>query len=157
MAGFVDRFEAEAAALGHDVDGRIVLELIKGSVRPEMVEALRRVKAAGYVTACLTNNFRGSHDDTDVAGGSGRPEVDAVMAMFDHVVESSRVGVRKPEIGFYEIALGLVEAPAERCVFLDDLGINLKPARAMGMTTIKVVDADDAISELERVLQLPLR
>jgi len=148
----------QIAALGRDV-GAIndVLELIKGQVRPEMVEVLRRVKAAGYATACLTNNFRGSNDDADVAGGSGRADVDEVMAMFDHVVESSRVGVRKPELGFYEIALDLVKAPADRCVFLDDLGINLKPARAMGMTTIKVVGAAEAITELEGHLGMELR
>ncbi len=156
VAGFVERFEAEAAALGQEVEGRVILELIKGSVRPEMVEVLRRVSAAGYVTACLTNNFRGSNADADVAGGSGRPDVDEVMALFDHVVESSRVGVRKPEVGFYEIALDLVQAPPERCVFLDDLGVNLKPARAMGMTTIKVVDAASAIVELEGHLDMTL-
>ncbi len=153
VAGFVLRFEAEAAALGHDVDGRMILELIKGTVRPEMVEVLRRVNAAGYATACLTNNFRGS---SDVAGGSGRADVDEVMSMFDHVVESSRVGVRKPEVEFYEIALELVKAPADRCVFLDDLGINLKPARVMGMTTIKVTDAASAITELESHLNMAL-
>ena len=157
VAGFVDKFNAEAADLGHVVDGRVVLDLIKGQVRPEMVEVLRRVKAAGYATACLTNNFRGSSDKADVAGGSGRADVDEVMAMFDHVVESSRVGVRKPELGFYEIALDLVKTPADRCVFLDDLGINLKPARAMGMTTIKVVGAAEAITELEGHLGIELR
>jgi putative hydrolase of the HAD superfamily len=157
VAGFVEKFNAEAADLGHVVDGRVVLDLIKGQVRPEMVEVLRRVKAAGYATACLTNNFRSSSDDADVAGGSGRADVDEVMAIFDHVVESSRVGVRKPELGFYEIALDLVKAPADRCVFLDDLGINLKPARAMGMTTIKVVDAAGAIIELEGHLGMELR
>jgi putative hydrolase of the HAD superfamily len=156
VAGFVSAFEAEAAALGHQVDGRVILGLIKGAVRPEMVEVLRRVNAAGYATACLTNNFRGSNDNADVAGGSGRGDVDEVMAMFDHVVESSRVGVRKPEVEFYEIALGLVETPADRCVFLDDLGVNLKPARAMGMTTIKVVDAASAIAELEGHLGMVL-
>ena len=156
VAGFVPKFEAEASALGHQVDGRVILELIKGAVRPEMVEVLRRVNAAGYATACLTNNFRGSNENADVAGGSGRVDVDEVMTMFDHVVESSRVGVRKPEIEFYEIALGLVGAAAERCVFLDDLGINLKPARAMGMTTIKVVDAASAIVDLEGHLGMDL-
>lgn len=155
--GFVTLFEAEAAALGHTVEGRVILDLIKGQVRPEMVEALRRVKAAGYRTACLTNNFRGSRDDADVAGGTGRADVDEVMAMFDHVVESSRVGVRKPELGFYEIALELVQAPADRCVFLDDLGINLKPAKAMGMQTIKVVDPDVALEELEAIVGIALR
>lgn len=154
--GFVELFEAEGAALGHEVDGRRVLELIKGEVRPEMVEALRRVKAAGYTTACLTNNFRGGSENADVAGGHGRADVDAVMAMFDEVVESSRVGVRKPEPRFYEIALELVDVAAERAVFLDDLGINLKPARAMGMATIKVVGAAEAIAELSTLLDLDL-
>jgi putative hydrolase of the HAD superfamily len=157
VAGFVERFEAEAAERGHVVDGHEILALIRGAVRPEMVEVLRRVTAAGYATACLTNNFRGSNDDADVAGGTGRADVDEVMAMFDHVVESSRIGVRKPELEFYRIALDLVQASAERCVFLDDLGVNLKPARAMGMTTIKVLDADSAISELEGHLGMALR
>lgn len=155
--GFVVAFEGEARAVGHEVDGRQILELIKGSVRPEMVTALERVKAAGFATACLTNNFRGGSDDADVAGGSGRADVDAVMALFDEVVESSRVGVRKPEPRFYEVALELLGVSADRCVFLDDLGVNLKPARAMGMTTIKVIGPDQALSELEAVLAMSLR
>lgn len=154
--GFVSLFEAEAEASGHQIDGRTVLELIKGDVRPEMVEALRRVKAAGLRTACLTNNFRGRPEEGDRAEGSGRPDVDAVMQMFDEVVESSKIGVRKPEQRFYEIALDLVGAPASRCVFLDDLGINLKPARAMGMTTIKVVESEQAIADLSAALDLDL-
>jgi putative hydrolase of the HAD superfamily len=79
------------------------------------------------------------------------------MARFDAVVESSKVGVRKPEVQFYEIACGLLDVTPHECVFLDDLGINLKPAAAMGMTTIKVVGADQAITDLERVLGLDLR
>ena len=91
--------------------------------------ALDRVIRAGYRTACLTNN---------VVGGEQRMEVGDVMVMFDHVVESSKVGCRKPEPRFYEIACELVGVDPSECVFLDDLGINLKPAKAMGMTTIKV-------------------
>ena len=144
-------FAEESEARGHRVAGREVLALIQGTVRPRMVEVLRRVNDLGYVTACLTNNFH-RNDGADVAGGHGRPEVDAVMALFDHVVESSKVGVRKPERRFYEIALELVGEPAERCVFLDDLGVNLKPAKAMGMTTIKVTDPDAAIAELGTAL-----
>ena len=86
-----------------------------------------------------------------------KAELAAIHELFDEIVESSVVGVRKPEPRFYEIAcerLGV--APAE-CVFLDDLGINLKPARAMGMTTIKVVDPAAAIAELETVVGFPLR
>ena len=148
---FDDLFADEAEALGHRVPGRDVLAMLSGGVRPEMVTALDRVIEAGYVTACLTNNVR----STD--GDSGRPEVDAVMERFDHVVESSKVGCRKPEVRFYEIACELAGVAPHECVFLDDLGINLKPARAMGMTTIKVLGADQAITDLEAVLGIGLR
>lgn len=142
-AEFDAAFAAEAAGLGHDVPGREVLALLAGDVRPRMVAALDRVISLGYRTACLTNNITGEH------ASSERSEViAAVMARFDAVVESSRVGVRKPEPRFYEIACDLLGVTPEHCVFLDDLGVNLKPAAAMGMATIKVVDPDDALAEL---------
>ena len=144
-------FATESEALGHRVPGADVLGLLSGEVRPEMVTALDRVIAAGYATACLTNNV--VSDDTAT---QARRDVAMVMEKFDHVVESSKVGVRKPEPRFYEIACELVGAPPERCVFLDDLGINLKPARAMGMTTIKVGAAEQAIIDLEAVLGMAL-
>jgi len=148
---FDELFAGEAEALGHRVPGADVLALLGGSVRAEMVLALDRIIAAGYTTACLTNNV--------AADGSGdpRPEVDAVMTRFHHVIESSRVGVRKPEVRFYEIACETAGVDPAACVFLDDLGVNLKPARAMGMTTIKVVEPEQAIDDLEAVLGLPLR
>ena len=153
--GFVELFEQEAAARGYPVSGRRVLELIAGDVRPEMVEAIRRIKDAGLATACLTNNFR-RHDERP--GDEGRDgQVAEVMALFDHVIESSVIGVRKPELAFYQQALAAVRVEPEEAVFLDDLGINLKPARAMGMTTIKVLAADQALSDLEAVLGLALR
>ena len=152
--GFVDVFEREARALGHEVDARRVLESLKGHVRPEMVEALRRC-GERLKTACLTNNFRDpAADEGDEH--SRRHDLDAIMAMFDEVVESSVVGVRKPEIRFYEIACERLGVTPDECVFLDDLGINLKPARAMGMTTIKVVDPDRALAELAAVVGFPL-
>ncbi len=147
-AEFDDLFADESAALGHRVPGADVLGLLSGEVRPEMVTALDRVIHAGYRTACLTNN---------VVGGEQRMDVGDVMVMFDHVVESSKVGCRKPEPRFYEIACELVGVEPSECVFLDDLGINLKPAKAMGMTTIKVGDAEPAIAELENVLGIALR
>ncbi len=147
-----DEFDAlfadESEALGHRIAGADVLGLLSGEVRPEMVMALDRVIRAGYRTACLTNN---------VVGGEQRMEVGDVMVMFDHVVESSKVGCRKPEPRFYEIACELVGVEPSECVFLDDLGINLKPAKAMGMTTIKVGAAEPAITELEGVLGISLR
>jgi putative hydrolase of the HAD superfamily len=141
-------FADESEALGHRIPGVDVLGLLSGEIRPEMVMALDRVIRAGYRTACLTNN---------VVGGEQRMEVGDVMVMFDHVVESSKVGCRKPEPRFYEIACELLGVEPSECVFLDDLGINLKPAKAMGMTTIKVGAADPAITELEQVLGIALR
>jgi len=149
---FDDAFADESARRGHRVPGADVLGLLSGEVRPEMVVALDRVIAAGLTTACLTNNVV-----SDDRSGPAHPMVAEVMAKFDHVVESSKVGVRKPEPRFYEIACELAGVRPEQCVFLDDLGINLKPARAMGMQTIKVVSADRALDELAAVLGLDLR
>jgi len=139
-------FADESAQLGHRVPGADVLALLDGPIRPEMVVALDRVIAAGFTTACLTNNVA-----SDV-----RPDVAAVMARFDHVIESSLVGVRKPDPEFYEIACATAGVAPTEVVFLDDLGINLKPARAMGMTTIKVESAERAIRDLGAALGIDL-
>ncbi len=146
---FDELFASESEAAGHRVGGAAILELIHGKLRPEMVEAIGFVKAAGLKTACLTNNFRPSSESSG--------DVLEVMQMFNEVVESSKVGIRKPEVRFYEIALEMLGIEAAEAVFLDDLGINLKPARAMGMTTIKVLSAEQAITDLEAVLGIPLR
>jgi putative hydrolase of the HAD superfamily len=149
--------EAEARALGHEVDGAAVIGCLHGEVRPAMVEAVRRC-AARLKTGLLTNNFvlgpesGGSavvHDDRAAETG-------AIVGLFDIVVESSVVGVRKPDPGFYELACERLDIRPEEAVFLDDLGVNLKPARAMGMTTIKVVDPADALADLEAVVGFPL-
>ena len=124
--------------------------LLAGAVRPQMVAALERLRGT-YRQACLTNNVANGD------GGDRRPEVVEVMALFDLVVESSKVGVRKPERRFYELACEQLGVEPSECVFLDDLGVNLKPAREMGMTTIKVEDPDVALAELEQVLGLTLR
>ncbi len=146
---FVSTFESEAAALGHRVDGAEVIACLRGELRPEMVEAVRRCKER-FKVALLTNNI--------VSGDGGEVGSFAeVVAMFDVVIESSVVGVRKPETRFYEIALEALGIEAGEAVFLDDLGINLKPARALGMTTIKVDDPAVAIDELEAVLGMRLR
>jgi putative hydrolase of the HAD superfamily len=147
-AEFDAAFADESTALGHRVPGADVLATLTGDVRAEMVTALRRVKEAGLAVACLTNN---------IAGGEPRREVDEVLALFDVIVESSKVGHRKPEARFYEIACEQLAVEAGECVFLDDLGVNLKPAREMGMTTIKVTTSEQAISDLEAVLGIPLR
>ena len=133
---FCRLYEDEAAAAGHQIDGREVIALLAGEIRPEMVTALRRCKER-LATACLTNNFTSFDDFPRQTRATGRDEV---LGLFDVIVESSKVGVRKPEPRFYEIALELLGIEASEAVFLDDLGINLKPAKAMGMTTIKVID-----------------
>jgi len=150
---FGELFQAEARALGHDVHGRDILPLISGEVRPRMVAALRKVKAH-YKVACLTNNMPLGHGPGMAVSAEKAAAVATVMALFDHVVESSKVGIRKPEPDFYRRACDLLEiAPAE-AVFLDDLGINLKPAAAMGMRTIKVEDPDQALAELGAIIGL---
>ena len=116
-----------------------------------LVEALRRCHER-LKTGLLTNNF--VRVDGPARGGDS-PHT-AVLAHFDVIVESSRVGVRKPDPRFYEMACELLEIEPSAAVFLDDLGVNLKPARAMGMTTIKVLDRADAIAELEAVVGFPL-
>ena len=138
-------FEKEALALGHELDAQRILEGLHGSLRPSMVEALSRCSSK-FKTAMLTNNITPMQEqDLD-------QDVKNVVEIFDLLVESSIEGCRKPEEKFYEIACERLNVNPENCVFLDDLGINLKPARAMGMTTIKVIDPEDAIKELYEIL-----
>ncbi|WP_315722691.1 MULTISPECIES: HAD-IA family hydrolase [unclassified Bradyrhizobium] len=147
-------FAQESLALaGAAVSGREVLPLLAGDLRPDMVEALRRIKSE-CKTGCITNNL-----PANAIGSQGGRSfyVAEVMALFDHVIESAKIGLRKPDPRIYRMmtdALGV--SPAD-CVYLDDLGVNLKPARELGMTTIKVVSASQAIAELEAATGLALR
>jgi putative hydrolase of the HAD superfamily len=149
LAGFDDEFLAESSALGHPVRGSVVLGLLVGDVRPAMVEAVRRCGERLKV-GLLTNNVTSMSATLD-------PGLGEILGLFDTVVESSVVGVRKPDPAFYEIACDRLSIDSTEAVFLDDLGINLKPAKAMGMTTIKVGDPEVAITELEAIVGFPLR
>ena len=165
---FDELFAQESSARGHRVPGADVLALLSGDIRPNMVAALDAVIAAGFKTACLTNNMVTTNNDTvttnndtvttsdntvttSESSNERASELTAVMNRFDVIVESSKVGVRKPEPRFYEIACEMLDVTPGECVFLDDLGINLKPAAAMGMRTIKVADPVDAISQLAAI------
>lgn len=148
---FCDAFEAEAEAAGGRVDTRALFAMFSGDIRPEMIEAVRRCRDH-FKTGLLTNNFV-----SPMTGTERGMEVGEVLALFDTVVESSVVGIRKPDPRFYELACRQLDVAPERAVFLDDLGVNLKPARAMGMVTIKVEEPAAALAELESVLGLPLR
>ncbi|MBM7807057.1 putative hydrolase of the HAD superfamily [Geodermatophilus bullaregiensis] len=151
--GFVDTFEAEALAAGHRVDARRVLAALSGEVRPAMVEAVRRLREAGLPLGMLSNN---------VAPMERTGRLGELLDLFDAVVESSVEGVRKPEPEIYRRALARLSQAVGRelafsdCAYLDDLGINLKPARALGMHTIKVADPDDALAELSALVGIPL-
>lgn len=147
---FADVFAEESAALGHRLDGNEVLALLAGDLRPSMVAAVRACKAAGFLTALLTNNV------SSMSGSDAPHVVLRLEDLFDVVVESSKEGVRKPDPAAYELVLARLGVDATEVVFLDDLGINLKPARAMGMTTIKVQDPDEALAQLGAILGLPL-
>ena len=147
----IDEFDAlfarETEHLGHRIPGRDMIALLRGDIRPEMLRALDVLRSRNFILGCLTNNVvqlgaSGAHDEA--------------FAKFHFVVESSKVNVRKPEPRFYEIACELANVQPSECVFLDDLGINLKPARAMGMTTIKVTSATQALTELAEVLEIDL-
>jgi putative hydrolase of the HAD superfamily len=142
---FVLLFEEEALALGYELDAQRILEGLHGSLRPSMVEALSKCSSK-FKTAMLTNNI------TPMGEQDLDEDVQKVVEIFDLLIESSIEGCRKPEEKFYEVACERLDVKPENCVFLDDLGINLKPARAMGMTTIKVIDPEDAIKELYEIL-----
>lgn len=151
---FDKEFAAEARALGHAVPGRDIIALLAGDVRPEMIEALRRIRAAGFKTGCITNNVPSMQ-----AAGAGTPKnlyKGEIMEMFDCLIESSKVGLRKPDPRIYQLMCEELGVEPRACVYLDDLGVNLKPARAMGMTTIKVVSGPQAIKELEAAMGLTL-
>jgi len=154
VAGFTDAFEAEALAAGHRVDASRVLAALTGDVRPAMVEALRRLRAAGFPLGLLSNN---------VAPMERTGRLGELLGFFDAIVESSVEGVRKPEPAIYSRALERLSSAvgrpvaASECAYLDDLGINLKPARAMGFRTIKVADPAEALAELSSLTGLDLR
>lgn len=154
---FDELFAAEAKAKGHEVRGQEILALLSGDVRPEMVHALKTIKAQIPV-GCITNNVKNAGTGPGMASNAERASaVSEVMALFDVVIESSKVGMRKPNPEIYKIACQEMGVAPSDAIFLDDLGINLKPAKALGMTTIKVINADDAISELEGLLGFNLR
>ncbi len=149
-------FEAESRSRGFPVRGRKVIELLSGAVRPRMVEALRRCKRH-FKVACITNNVKSGGGPGMATAAGKRQQTAAVMALFDLIVESSVEGMRKPNPIIYETTCERLGVAPSACVFLDDLGVNLKPARALGMTTIKVVTENQALQELQTATGLELQ
>jgi putative hydrolase of the HAD superfamily len=146
MNDFYARVQAEAAAAGFALDGARLMGMIARGFgpRPEMARAIARIREAGLRTAALTNNWPNADPSAPSANGN--------TLGFDVIIESAVVGLRKPDPRIYELVLTELEVAPTAAVFLDDLGINLKPARAMGITTIKVADPMTALAELAEVL-----
>jgi len=143
---FNDLFLKEAKAKGFDIKGRDIIKLLKGSIRENMVSFLRELKS-DFKLGCITNNVKSSsQENTD-------NETEEVMSIFDHVIESSIVGIRKPNPEIYMMSCDALKVSPNQCIYLDDLGINLKPARELGMTTIKVIQPEDAIQEVRNLLK----
>lgn len=144
---FDTAFAEESAAAGHLIGGRDVVALLSGELRPRMVNVLSLCKQH-FKVACITNNIK-SGIGPGMANGNAKAEaIHDVMEIFDLVVESSVEGIRKPNPQIYALTCERLGITPDAMVFLDDLGINLKPARALGMHTIKVLNETQAIGEL---------
>ena len=140
-------FKKESKSLGYEVSGGQILNLLQGEIRPKMVNALEKLKKENFTLACLTNNFN-SGDKNQSALDDINEERTKIMNNFDYIIESKELGIRKPDVEFYLKALEISGADPKKTIFLDDLGINLKPAKELGMTTIKVLVCDQALKEL---------
>lgn len=148
LEGFYDAFEAECRAAGQHIDAREMMLRMAAAAepRPRMLAALSSLRARGLKTAALTNNW-----DT----GAELDEHADLRPLFDVFVESRVVGLRKPDPRIYQLACRELEIGPAEAVFLDDIGRNLKAARALGMTTLKVEDPATALAELGRILGFP--
>ena len=146
-AEFDGLFREEAKALGHDVPGGDILKLLSGNLRPRVVEALKVCKRHGKV-GCITNNAPVGKGASMTNDAGKAAELAKVFELFDHLIESSKLGIRKPDPRIYALMCEALEVEPADCVYLDDLGINLKPAREMGMTTIKVLGEDQLLDDL---------
>ncbi|MFZ9408211.1 MAG: HAD-IA family hydrolase [Burkholderiaceae bacterium] len=149
-AAFDEAFARESRALGHEVRGSEVLPLLSGRIRPEMVQALHRLREH-FRLGCITNNFKSM--SASPMGGLYKGEI---MALFHHVIESAKVGLRKPDPRIYRMMTEALKVEPSACIYLDDLGINLKPAREMGMHTIKVGEAGPALEALQTLTGIRL-
>jgi len=153
---FDGKFSDEAQALGGAVTGKEVVSLLSGDIRPDMVTALKKCKEH-FKIGCITNNVSAGTGAGMARSQDKAAAVADVMALFDHVIESSKIGMRKPDPRIYQLACETLDVDANKSIYLDDLGINLKPAKALGMTTIKVLNSEQGLSDLEKAVGMSLR
>ncbi|WP_169568051.1 HAD-IA family hydrolase [Sneathiella limimaris] len=150
-AEFDQLFLEESTALGHPVPGSEVIKLLSGALRPRMIAALNDIRK-DFKCVCLTNNVSAGKGPGMSRSEEAQKAVLDVMALFDQVIESSKIGMRKPDPEIYTYTCEQMGVEPAEIVYLDDLGINLKPAAAMGMKTIKVVSEDQTLTELGQYL-----
>jgi putative hydrolase of the HAD superfamily len=155
-AAFDTLFAAEAAAMGVNLRGGDVLAVLAGAIRPAMVTALDTLKERGYTLGCITNNVPAGKGAGMAMTAEKADAVAAIMTRFDHVIESSKIGIRKPDPRIYQMMCENLSVEPAACIYLDDLGINCKPAAALGMAAIKVTSGDQALAELGALLGLDL-
>ncbi len=159
METFYTDFEADCQAAGQTLSARTMFErmALESLPRPSMIEAIRRIRAEGYLAAALTNNWAQEEDaDEKESGPPGGDGTRALADLFDIFVESSVEGLRKPDPRIYTLVCERLGVAPGEAVFLDDIGTNLKAARALGMTTIKVTTPEQALEELSAVIELKL-
>lgn len=149
---FNELFFKESSELGYGVEGLKVLNLLEGDLRLGMVDIIKTLKKMKFTQACLTNNFIPDNENQpDMIDLNKKAEI---FNLFDFIFESKEIGLRKPDQAFYDYVLKKVGISPKKIIFLDDLGINLKPAKAMGMTTIKVISESQAKADLETILKI---
>ncbi|MEM6626570.1 MAG: HAD-IA family hydrolase [Pseudomonadota bacterium] len=149
-----DKFFAEEARVqGHDVPGKDVLGLLSGDLRPPVIDALKACKER-FKVGCITNNAPVGKGASMTDDDAKARDVARVFKLFDHVIESSKIGLRKPDPRIYALMCEGLDVEASACVYIDDLGINLKPARQMGMTTIKAVSEAQLLADLSEAVGL---
>ena len=153
-ATFDAQFSAEAKALDLELTGADVLSYLAGDIRPEMVELLDELKTHGFTLGCITNNMPSGKGAGMALDEEKAQAIAAIMARFDHVIESSKAGARKPDPRIYAMMCGVLDVAPDQCVYLDDLGINCKPAAKMGMSAIKVTSGAQAIADLKATLRI---
>ncbi len=146
---FDELFSIESKKRGYEISGKNVVKLLSGEIRESMVDFLLLLKN-NFKLGCITNNIQ-NHKKERINHLS---DASKVMEIFDHIIESSKVGIRKPDPKIYYMSCDALGVDPTECIYLDDLGINLKPARKIGMTTIKVIDPDDAIKEVKNYIKI---
>jgi putative hydrolase of the HAD superfamily len=150
---FDELFAAESRAAGHPIPGRDVIARLSGDLRPRMFNVLKLCKQH-FKVACITNNVKAGQGPGMSRSDAKAAAIAEVMATFDLVVQSSEEGIRKPNPDIYTLTCERLGVAPDQAVFLDDLGINLKPAKALGMQTIKVLNEEQAIEALSSITGL---